>query len=313
MTVVWHGDRKALVRVAGMSSARAVRTPLAPSRFALPRLFAADSPFNTPIPGGAAVHPNSANMLSNGIDAQPARVFVTHDDFAIPFAYTQPSDPLNTVAASLYGLDYDPGPFRFPADAAPATGSDKHLASIFAGQELDQWLAQRVDATHWTSGARYLFDLTGSGVAPADRVASTASNFALTAGVVRPEEIAAGVINHALVFTTSGTRNIFVPPATHGDGPSSSVDRLPIGARIQLDPSVNVAALAIPAWQRTIAVALQVYGAYCGDTSGVFTLRGEASIGRGSPDIWGPVGISNNSPNILAPFPWSSMRVLDWT
>jgi hypothetical protein len=289
-----------------------VRTPGAPSRFTLPRLFAEDSPFNVPIGPAPAVHPDSAAIVASAITGPANRVLTTFNDFAISLAYGQPSDPLNTIAATTYGLDYDPGPFPIPPAAAPSTGSDKHLASVHGRQELDQWLAERQDATHWNAGARYLFDLDGSGVAPLGTIACTASNFALTAGLVRPEDIAAGVIDHALVFTTPVTRNIFVAPATHGDGQSTDPTSMPIGARIQLDPAVNVAGLAIPSWQKVLAAALQTYGAYCVDTSGAVALRAEASVGRGQADIWASVGVSNGSPAIAAPFPWASMRVLDW-
>lgn len=274
--------------------------------------FAASSPFNTPIPANPAIHPDSSAIIAKAVVGAPARVLANSDEWGVSLTTAKSTDPLNTVSTDQYGANYNPGPFRIPANAKPTTGGDHHLAVVYGNYELDQWVARRVNATSWVSGSRYKFDRLGSGIAPANQFGQTASNFALTAGLIQPEEISAGVINHALVFTTPQTRNFFVAPATHGDGQQTAWDSIPIGAHIQLDPTINVSLLAIPQWQKVIARALQVYGAYCGDTSGAFAFRGEASIGRNQTDIWSAVGVSTYSPYIDSPFPWNSMRVLAW-
>lgn len=290
------------------------------------RLFAATSPFNTKIGANPAIQSNSSAIITAAILNQPGKVLANGgfgvsivDDRSSPAPTT--SDPLNTVTATQYGLDYDPGQFRIPADVGGteaasgrrcATGSDHHLAIINNGEEIDLFGGTtRADGTHWTCQTRYRFDVqSGSGVAPASRVSAVAANFALTAGIVRPEEIAAGVIDHALVFTSAYTRNMFVAPATHGDGPNNATDAMPLGARIQLDPAWDVAGSGLAAWQKVIAKALQDYGAYCVDTSGAVAFRAETSTGRGLSDIWTPVGVpGSSSPNFSAGFPWGSLRV----
>ncbi len=70
-------------------------------------------------------------------------------------------------------------------------------------------------------------------------------------------------------------------PATHTDGVYNDIAALPEGARIQLDPAFNVEAQAWPRWEKTIAHALQTYGAYVGDTGGSLAIFGEANIDRG--------------------------------
>ena len=89
------------------------------------------------------------------------------------------------------------------------------------------------------------------------------------AGLIHPEEIQAGVINHALVFmipsqiATSGT---YVWPAASTDGSSTNTSAIPLGSRIQLDPSINVSTLPLTAGGKMIARALQVYGGWIADT-----------------------------------------------
>ena len=110
--------------------------------------------------------------------------------------------------------------------------------------------------------------MKGDGVAPARTESANAANFPLLGGILRPEEIAQGHIDHALAFMMPGVSNLgHVCPATHHDGDSSDPNALMEGMRIQLDPSIAVGSLPLPGWQKTIARALQVYGASSATTA----------------------------------------------
>ena len=83
--------------------------------------------------------------------------------------------------------------------------------------------------------------------------------------------------------------------------------------KLQLDPSVDVASLQIPAWERPIVRAMQVYGMYLRDNSGTLAVYAENPASRGY-DAWQKVGLSGGSV-ALAGIPWSRFRVLaapDW-
>src|SRR5205814_3022062 len=93
------------------------------------------------------------------------------------------------------------------------------------------------------------------------------SGFALLAGVIWPDELARGHIDHALIFSYPDTAaGGFVAPATESDGRSSDAAAIPEGARLQLDPSFDVSIL--PSWERPIGRALQRYGMYLADNGG---------------------------------------------
>ena len=97
---------------------------------------------------------------------------------------------------------------------------------------------------------------------------ANAAGFALLGGAIRPEEISAGGIPHALSLMTPATRSGYIAcPATSSDGKSSDANAIPEGAQIQLDPSFNVAAQSWAPWQKAITVALQQYGAFVSDTA----------------------------------------------
>ena len=100
-----------------------------------------------------------------------------------------------------------------------------------------------------------------------------------------------------------------VCPATHHDGDTSSSSAPMEGTRFQLDPSVNVDALPILAWKKTIARAMQTYGMYLRDSSGSVAVYAENPGSRGY-DAWALAGLGGQSSVSLAGIPWDRMRVV---
>lgn len=291
------------------------RVTTATTRAAHARLFADDAFVNRRIAPNARLAPNSAGIVERAIVryAKTAN-FANSDAWGIPIVYADRGSPTYDVGCALYWCDVRFAPFSIPAGARPTTGSDHHLAVIDEnGNELDMWLAERVDES-WRAGTRWVTRADGSGVncAPRQRCGSAnAAGWALTAGVVRPEEIAQGRIEHALLLTTPYTRQgVKACPAIATDGRNADELALPMGARVQLDPAVDVDRLPVTGWKKVIARALQEYGAYVGDTGGSVAIRAEANIGRGY-DAWAKAGLSANAPS-LADLPWDRLRVLDY-
>lgn len=162
-------------------------------------------------------------------------------------------------------------PMPIPLGTPIAPGSDAHLAVAdpVTNNVYNVWMAKDGGAS-WTAGWGAITPLDGDG--RETNGSSTGAGLARFAGVVRESEIAAGVIPHALFFSTNmAAPGEFRYPATKTDG--SNMDGLPTpipeGARVQLDPTLDVDALPnlTPA-EKTVAKALQTYGAYCGDNGG---------------------------------------------
>ena len=144
-----------------------------------------------------------------------------------------------------------------------------------------------------------------------------AAGFSEMGGVIRPEEIAQGHIDHALVMGSPYTRTgVIACPGTNAwvTGGFDDPNAIPLGTRIQLDRNFNVNAQTWPEWEKTIARALQKYGAFMVDTAGSLEVRAEATLDRGY-NAWAKVGIPNSWPGTpsLADIPWSRMRVLKIT
>ncbi|MDQ3951385.1 MAG: hypothetical protein M3279_00255 [Actinomycetota bacterium] len=277
-------------------------------------LYPASSFWNQPIPTGAATHPQSDAMVAKALVEQAPRAnFANTDSWGIAATFANPVTREYSVACTRYDCGTDVR-FRIPAHATPTTGSDHHLAVLdpSSDRELDMWIAARTAADGWSAGSRFTFSMSGSGPCAVGQRCNgaVAAGFSLMGGVIRPEEIAAGRIDHALVFTTPMTRSgVIACPASHTDGKYADVGAMPEGARIQLDPSFDVAATSWPAWKKTIARALQRYGAFLGDTGGTVAIRGEADVNRGY-NAWAMAGAPEGAS--LADLPWGRMRVLDF-
>jgi hypothetical protein len=101
-------------------------------------------------------------------------------------------------------------------------------------------------------------------------------------------------------------------PSRAGDGYSSDQYAIPFGARIQLDPAFDVNTL--PAGPtRTIAHALQDYGAWVVDTGDSFAIYGREFVGASGTGVvrtpWQNVGV-NSSYLLHNLIPWNRFRVL---
>jgi hypothetical protein len=280
-----------------------------------PARFYADSSFwNTSIPSGAAVDANSAAMIRDAVLAyRPSANFANSDTWGMPIVFARAGDKTYSIGCTKYDCGTQVS-FRIPAGAKPNRGSDLHLVVIDGDRELDMFGA-RYDAVldRWTASSRYITDAYGWGAVCSQGQrcnGAVASGFAAFGGIPRPEDFGATVMRHALTITTPFTRSGYIAcPGTHTDGRNSSSSALPLGARLQLDRSFNVDAQSWPAWKKTIARTLQVYGAYVSDTGGSLAIRGEADLNR--QGAWQAINVPEGAG--LTDLPWERMRVLRLT
>ena len=197
-----------------------------------------------------------------------------------------------------------------PDIAAPDSKEDGHLVVIDrpAGCVYELWQAVPTGQT-WTASWVNATPVDGPGVYP-DGFAARGAGISAAAGLIWPQELAAGRIDHALLFAYRDTRKDgIVPPATTTDGRTGpDIAGLPAGARLRLDPSVNVDTLGLTAEQRTIAVALQKYGMILGDTSGGFTLY--AAAPQSYVTFPYPLSWANERWATIKAIPFDKMQVL---
>jgi hypothetical protein len=167
-----------------------------------------------------------------------------------------------------------------PAGAQPDPELDAHMSVIDRDTncEYDLYGAYK-GPTGWQAVWANSTRLDGTGVYPSG-IGVKASGFAGDAGLIWPQELQAGHIDHALFFAYPYTKaGGPVSPATSSDGRSSIAGAIPEGARVQLDPNLDLNSLGLTPYQKTIAQALQTYGMILGDTGGALSLY---AVGRQS-------------------------------
>jgi hypothetical protein len=125
------------------------------------------------------------------------------------------------------------------------------------------------------------------------------------------DELSRGRIDHALAINLPAPRaREFAWPAqrTDGTGPPTA---LPEGARLRLDPTVNVADLGLPKLGRMMARAAQRYGIVVRDQTGhgtSFWLEVPRRTGKRSP--YSRYFRGKTPAEVLANFPWDRLQVL---
>jgi hypothetical protein len=259
------------------------------------RFFATDSPLNIPIPNNAEIDPRSDAYVMKMVQ-------VAEQGGGLAIAVKRWTTPVYFAKASTHRravkLTAPWAPRRYllnvpiPPGARPDPADDGHMAIVDLANrcEYDLYEAARLADGSWTAKWANRIELDGDGIFD-HGLSARGSGFALLAGLIRPVELKARVIPHALVFSYPYTRaGGPVAPATESDGDSSLPQALPQGARVQLDPSFDVTALPQP-WQRTLARTLQSYGMFLADdganTIGLFAANPQAW--RANPYPWGDV------------------------
>ncbi len=270
------------------------------------RPFSASDPYNTPIPSNPALDPNSSQWISQLAPHTQWSNLSDTADWGIPVYQAAASDPVYTMPTlTSYHVAPVHWQVRIPADAQSSRGSD-HIVEILEPDghtDVDfwgfQWVGGRPTAAMaWETD----YGPTGSSINPTVDGISPGIPIGALAGLVLPGEIAQGHIDHALSIATPTTGPGRLYPFVGHDGPNPG--GIPEGARIQIDPSFNVAAQKWPRWLKVIAVALQRYGAYVTNTSGSLEIYGEAP----QTANWLTVGVPDQA--ALAALPWAQMRVL---
>ena len=260
-----------------------------------PRLWASDSPINTPIPAGVAVLLGYGQGPLNGLPGVGFNgggwgVAVFRDTSGARRTVTNPDG---------WKLDNVPAPAQFDeyVNAMAALGDTERHAVIFDGDRAHNIYGGNPALT--TAGALGELRAAGSGfwdnnVGP---WLGRASGFCSAAGAVLKSELDAGVVDHALAVGWPKDRigSAAVAPATTSDGSAGS-GGIPMGSRLQLDPTLTdaqILALGISAYYLPVAKAMQKYGAYVCDSTDWMTIYAESWNDAGKVS-W-PAGFGGSS------------------
>jgi hypothetical protein len=250
-----------------------------------------NSIWRTPVPANAPADPRSADyvkLLSTLDPVVALRNFtapIYRADASAPKYRIAPTAPYATPEAVLRDVP-------IPDHAFPDPAGDGHIAILDTTSScvFEMYRAQR-GPDGWTADWINGTPADGDGIYP-DGLSTRASGISITAGLIWPEELRAGKIDHALVFAYPFTREgDAVEPATRSDGRSRDPAALPLGAHLVLDPTLDLSTLELTPAELTIAEALQRYGMILADSGGglsLFAVHPQSYSADPYSAIWGP-------------------------
>jgi hypothetical protein len=245
--------------------------------------FPADNLWNQNI-ANASVDPNSDNYINFIGSTTPL-----HPDFGsglyngqtigIPYDVVS-GTPFVSINFTEYGDESDPGPMPVPANAPiegyphPGNG-DRHVLMI---DRDNCWLYEMYYSfpeknDNWKAGSAAVWDLLNDEQRPYTWTSADAAGLSVFAGLARYDEVASGVINHALRFTLQYSQQAFTPPASHWANNSTNQYAAPMGMRLRLKSSFDIS--GFPTQSKVILAALQQYGMIMADNGSSMYITGD--------------------------------------
>ena len=260
----------------GGGTASALRVPGAPRC----TIFPANNAWNERVDTLPVASDSTQLIASIGLDTG------LHPDFGsglydgqpigIPFDVVSHATPRSKVHFD-YADESDKGPYPIPKtvhiEGGRASTGDRHAILV----DKDACRLYELYALHpagggWKAGSGAIWSLTSNKLRPAGWTSADAAGLPIFPGLARYDEVARGVIDHALRFTAERTRRAYVYPARHYASSSSDPSLPPMGLRVRLKASVDIS--GFPRQARIVLQALKTYGMILADNGSSWYISG---------------------------------------
>jgi hypothetical protein len=183
-----------------------------------------------------------------------------------------------------YASESDRGPYPIPKRPKIEGGSDRHMLIVDRDNcVLYELYAARKTKTGWKAGSGAIWNLNSNALRPLGWTSADAAGLPILPGLVRYNEVAAGVIRHALRFTAPDTRRQYIYPARHFASDSNNAALPPMGLRVRLKASVDISRFGPQA--RVLLQALKDYGMILADNGSPWYVTGAPSAGWDDDDM----------------------------
>jgi hypothetical protein len=254
-------------------------------------VFPANNIWNQPI-DHLPVAANSATLVST-IGAS----VTLHADFGsgtyagapigIPFI-TVPGSQTKYPVTFQYADESDPGPYAIPLTAPIEGGSgssgDRHAIAVDTDNCILYELYSAYPQTaSWQAGSGVIFNLQSNALRPAGWTSADAAGLPIFPGLVKYDEVASGVISHAIRLTVPQTLNSYVWPARHEASSLTNPIYPPMGQRFRLKSSFDIS--TYPSDAQVVLRALQVYGMFVADNGSAWYISGAPDARWNNDDL----------------------------
>jgi hypothetical protein len=246
-------------------------------------LFPASNPWRQDI-SRAAVDPHSSAWVANiGASTHLHPDFGSDPSYGIPYVTVPAAQAKVPIRFDAYGDESDAGPYPIPANARIEAGGDAHVLVASGDCHIYELYGARRSGTGWVADSGAVFNLLSNQLRPAGWTSADAAGLPILPGLVRPDEIRAGQIDHALRFTVSRSQRGYIAPARHQAGSTSDADVVPMGARFRLKASFDISGYHGAA--RIILQCLKTYGMFVADNGSNWFLSGATYTGWNDDDL----------------------------
>ena len=248
------------------------------------QIFPPDNPWNEDISALPTLPNSDAIIASVGAD-KPLGFNLDMNYVIVP-----PDQKKVPVRVTEYPEESDPGPFPVPENAPienwPLHKNEDTKALPKPGQSLDDiqrhgtgdrhlilvdpvhgllhefWQARKTDAG-WEASQASTFDLKSNKLRPERWTSSDAAGLPIFPAIARYDEIARGMVRHAMRFTVRRTRRAYVYPATHWASKLEDPNLPRMGERFRLRKDFDVS--GFPPHAQAILKGLKRYGMFMAD------------------------------------------------
>jgi hypothetical protein len=262
--------------------------------------FTSASPFNTPIPTTAGVDPNSTtwiNQLYN--NSLVNSIYVNQTAWSTTVYHANATTPTIPIYVSNLNKHID---LPYLSGWSTSPDSDAHMVVIDDSTGCEYEFEALNLTSRWANSVAVFHVTTGTGAHAAD-AGVTGAGTSLLAGLITPQDVASGAINHALRIGTPINSSQYRLPATSSDGSLSG--GIPEGSLIRLDPSLDLSQSGLTGFALMLARALQRYGAYDGDNGGSLAVSAQVNGSYALPIAWLPKSMVLHL-QVMAPL-WTSV------
>jgi hypothetical protein len=222
------------------------------------------------------VRTDSATLMNRmGLSRYLHPDFGTYAGYGIPINNVTVATPRSPVTFT-WPAESDAGPYPIPASPkieGAGEAGDRHILMIdtAACKLWELYAAQKVSAG-WKAGSGAIFDLRSKALRPNGWTSADAAGLPIYPGLARYDEVAAGVIAHALRFTVPETRKAHIYPARHDASSLTGASYPPMGLRLRLKANVDISGYGPQS--RIILRALKRYGMILADNGSAYYVSG---------------------------------------
>jgi hypothetical protein len=247
-------------------------------------LFPSDNPWRRDV-SRDPLDSHSAAWVSNiGNDVHLHPDFGADPTYGIPYVVVPANQPKVPIRFTDYGDESDAGPYPVPPTAPVEAGGDRHVLVASGDCHIYELYDAAADGRGgWTAAAGAVFDLRSNRLRPDTWTSADAAGLPILPGLVRWDEIQAGHIDHALRFTAARTQRGFIHPATHQAGATTDANVAPMGARLRLKASFDIARYSGAA--RVVLECLRRYGMLLADNGSNWFISGATDARWNDDDL----------------------------